>query len=84
MKAEIVQTQSWRYKTIAVIKRQQQTTTSIIQFLSVFRFIYKVWKSIKDVLFPWLIWNNFKNAAMVTLRVFIASQGFSKPIQPDR
>jgi len=28
MKPEIVQTQSWRYKTIAVIKRQQQTTIS--------------------------------------------------------
>jgi len=28
MKAEIVQTQSWRYKTIVVIKRQQQTTIS--------------------------------------------------------
>ena len=26
MKPEIVQTQSWRYKTIVVIKRQQQTT----------------------------------------------------------
>jgi len=28
MNAEIVQTQSWRYKTIVVIKRQQQTTIS--------------------------------------------------------
>jgi len=28
MNPEIVQTQSWRYKTIAVIKRQQQTTMS--------------------------------------------------------
>jgi len=28
MKPEIVQTQSWRYKTIAVIKCQQQNTTS--------------------------------------------------------
>jgi len=28
MKADIVQTQSWRYKTIVVIKRQQQTTIS--------------------------------------------------------
>jgi len=26
MKPEIVQTQSWRYKTIVVIKRKQQTT----------------------------------------------------------
>ena len=29
MKVEIVQTQSWRYKTTAVIKRQQQITISI-------------------------------------------------------
>ena len=28
MKAEFVQTQSWRYKTTVVIKRQQQTTIS--------------------------------------------------------
>jgi len=28
MNPEIVQTQSWRYKTIVVIKRQQQTTLS--------------------------------------------------------
>ena len=28
LKAEIVQTQSWRYKTVVVIKRQQQTTIS--------------------------------------------------------
>ena len=28
MNSEIVQTQSWRYKTIVVIKRQQQSTTS--------------------------------------------------------
>ena len=28
MKPEIVQTQVWRYKTIVVIKRQQQTTIS--------------------------------------------------------
>jgi len=28
MNPEIVQTQSWRYKTIVVIKRQQQTTIS--------------------------------------------------------
>jgi len=28
MKLEIVQTQSWRYKTNVVIKRQQQTTIS--------------------------------------------------------
>jgi len=28
MKPEIVQTQSWRYKTMVVIKRQQQTTIS--------------------------------------------------------
>jgi len=27
-KSEIVQTQSWRYKTIVGIKQQQQTTTS--------------------------------------------------------
>jgi len=29
MKPEIVQTQSWCYKTVAIIKRQQQTTMSI-------------------------------------------------------
>ena len=29
MKSELVQTQSWRYKTIVVIKHQQQTTISI-------------------------------------------------------
>jgi len=28
MNPEIVQSQSWRYKTIVVIKRQQQTTIS--------------------------------------------------------
>ena len=28
MKPEIVEIQSWRYKTIVVIKRQQQTTIS--------------------------------------------------------
>jgi len=28
MELEIVETQSWRYKTTAVIKRQQQTTIS--------------------------------------------------------
>ena len=28
MKPEIVEIQSWRYKTIAVMKRQQQTTIS--------------------------------------------------------
>jgi len=28
MKPEIVEIQSWRYKTIAVTKRQQQTTKS--------------------------------------------------------
>jgi len=30
MKPEIVEIQSWRYKTIVVIKRQQQTTISSI------------------------------------------------------
>jgi len=28
LNSEVVQTQSWRYKTIVVIKRQQQTTIS--------------------------------------------------------
>jgi len=28
MNAEVVQTQSWRYRTIVVVKRQQQTTIS--------------------------------------------------------
>jgi len=33
MKPEIVEIPSWRYKTIVVIKRQQQTTTSNKQTL---------------------------------------------------
>jgi len=36
MKPEIIQTQSWRYKTIVVIKRQQQTTISNKQVISSF------------------------------------------------
>ena len=35
MKAEIVQTQSWRYKTIVVIKRQEQTTISKLYSIGV-------------------------------------------------
>jgi len=40
MKPEIVQTQSWRYKTIAVIKRQQQTTISKKKSQSECRFLH--------------------------------------------
>jgi len=53
MNPEIVQSQSWRYKTIVVIKRQQQTTISNKQTIRVITLFFSIFVSLLIYLNHW-------------------------------
>jgi len=70
-KPEIVQTQSWRYKTIVVIKRQQQTTISQKVEVSM--------ESISKILIGNRFHSNFTHRQSLNLQALLTSETLKGP-----